>query len=131
MAIIRFGEDPFFSSPFEEMRKLRTEVNRLFNSYFGQESAGATSGVFPPLNISEDESNLYVRAELPGVDAKKLDISVLGRTLTMRGERSATHQESGLSYHRRERESGTFRRSVSLPAPIDAEKVSAESKTES
>jgi HSP20 family protein len=128
MAIIRFGEDPFFSSPFEEMRKLRAEMNRLFNSFFGQEPAVPAAGVFPPLNVSEDESTLYVRAELPGVEAKKLDISVVGRTLTILGERNVTPQGPRVSYHRRERESGTFRRSVSLPVPIDVEQVSAESK---
>jgi len=84
MAIIRFGEDPFFPSHFGEMRRLRAEMNRLLNSFLGQEPAAPAAGVFPPLNVSEDESNLYIRAELPGVEAKKLDISVTGRTLTLR-----------------------------------------------
>ena len=128
MAIFRFGEDPFFSSPFEEMRRLRAEMDRLLNSFLGQEPAVPVAGVFPPLNVFEDESNLYVRAELPGVEAKKLDISVIGRTLTLRGERDTAPQGSGVSYHRREREAGTFRRSVSLPVPIDVEHVNAESK---
>jgi len=126
MAIIRFGEDPFFPSHFGEMRRLRAEMNRLLNSFLGQEPAAPAAGVFPPLNVSEDESNLYIRAELPGVEAKKLDISITGRTLTLRGDRDTAPQGPGVSYHRREREAGSFRRSVGLPVPIDVEHVKAE-----
>jgi len=126
--MIRFREDPYYSSPFEEIKKLKTEMNRMFNSYFGTETAFPVSGVFPTVNVSEDEGNMYVRAELPGVESKDIDISLEGGTLTIRGGRKTVPEKKEISYHRREREAGTFRRSISLPVRVDTEKVTAESK---
>jgi HSP20 family protein len=69
--------------------------------------------------------NFYVRAELPGVKPESLDISVVEGQLLLRGERKIEPEEQKAGYHRRERESGFFRRTIALPARVDPGKVSA------
>ena len=66
-----------------------------------------------------------MRAEVPGVDPKSLDIEIAGDTLTLRGERKLPELNEGASYHRRERDFGQFRRSFSLPDKVDGKKVEA------
>ena len=88
---------------------------------FGQPAAG----VFPLMNVTEDKNNYYVRAELPGLKADELDISVTGDNLSIAGERKLPVEDEKAQYHRREREAGRFSRILSLPAQIDAGKVEA------
>jgi HSP20 family protein len=83
------------------------------------------AGVFPFLNVTEDKDKYYVRAELPGLKADELDISVTGDTLSIAGERKLPVEDEKAQYHRREREAGRFSRIVSLPAQIDTAKVEA------
>jgi HSP20 family protein len=85
----------------------------------------STSGVFPALNLSEDEDNLYVRAELPGVVPEEIEIITKENNLIIKGERKIATEGEKVSYHRREREAGSFRRIISLPTRVDAEKVTA------
>jgi HSP20 family protein len=82
------------------------------------------AGVFPAVNLTQDSESFYVRAELPGMKAKDLDVSAFQRTLTIAGERKVA-DEQGASYHRRERAHGPFSRSVTLPGDFDSEKVQA------
>ena len=98
-------------------------MDQAMRSFLG-EDAGISSGVYPPVNISEDEGALYVRAELPGVPAKDIDVSVEGDNLILRGERRIESSQE-VNYHRRERTAGTFRRIMSLPLRVDPKKVSA------
>ena len=80
------------------------------------------------MNISEDRDHLYVRAELPGVKAENLEITIQDSSLILRGERKIPTEEKQVNYHRREREAGFFRRVVALPARIQADKVEATCK---
>lgn len=130
MALIRYSN--FFdmstlSNPFQEMARLRREMDRLFTEAMGKGSAGLGSGVFPALNVSEDTDNVYVLAELPGIKPEALDISVERNTLTLSGERKADNVEN-VCYHRQERRAGTFHKAVTLPYEINAEAVEAEFK---
>jgi HSP20 family protein len=84
-----------------------------------------SAGVFPLINVSEDKDAFYVRAELPGIKAEDLDISVTGESLSIGGERKIEVEEENVKYHRREREAGEFSRIVNLPSLIDTEKVEA------
>jgi HSP20 family protein len=68
---------------------------------------------------------LVVNAEVPGIDVKDIDISVVGETLTLSGARKSEDLEEGSRYHRQERGSGKFNRSVELPFPVDIDKVEA------
>ncbi len=111
---------------FSEWSRLTREMDRLMSSLAGR-SAAAWSGVYPPVNLSEDDDNFYVRAELPGVAPADLDISVVGDSLTLRGERKIPVSE-GVNYHRRERTAGVFRRVITLPSPVKPEAVEAVSK---
>jgi HSP20 family protein len=86
------------------------------------------AGVFPLMNVTEDRDNYYVRAELPGLKADELDISVTGNTLSVSGERKIPSEDEKARYHRREREAGRFSRIVTLPDGLDTDRVEAKSE---
>ena len=115
-----------WTNPFEELERMRRQMDWLSSGlsrgFFGEPSAG----VFPLMNVTEDKDNYYIRAELPGLKADELDISVTGDTFSISGERKLPDVDEKARYHRREREAGSFSRIVSLPAQIDAGKVEAQ-----
>lgn len=126
MLLRRFNALPL---PFDQVR---SEMDRLLNGVVGPVpragvSPWATPKPFPPLNLWEDADAVYAEAELPGVDAESIDISVFGTELTVGGERKSNTEE-GVSYHRQERAYGSFRRTVRLPVEVDADAVSANMK---
>ncbi|MCK6545541.1 Hsp20/alpha crystallin family protein [Myxococcota bacterium] len=102
---------------------------RLFDELFrmmATPSAFTTRGaVYPAVNIYDDGESFLVRAEVAGIDKESLDITAKRDQLTVRGTRTLKPAEDNASWHRREREGGQFRRTVTLPQPIDAEKVVA------
>ncbi|HPC73205.1 MAG TPA: Hsp20/alpha crystallin family protein [Syntrophales bacterium] len=106
--------------PFREVETLRREMNRLFTQADPRSAQGS-----PALNIWVQDQNVLVTAELPGIDVQDIDISVIGETLTLKGERKADVLKEGESYHRRERGSGSFARTVKLPFRVEADKVTA------
>jgi HSP20 family protein len=77
------------------------------------------------INVTEDNDRLYVRAELPGIKANEIEISATGNNLSIGGERKLAPENEVASYHRRERETGVFRRTISLPNDIDSSRVEA------
>ncbi len=79
---------------------------------------------YPRINLREDAENLYVDAQLPGVDAKALEMTVLKNTLTLAGERK--NGLENVSWHRRERGTGRFLRTIDLTADIDVDRVKAD-----
>jgi HSP20 family protein len=114
--------------PLRELEQLQRRMDRLFQNAFGLERSPWQVGVYPLVNISEDRDHLYVRAELPGVKAESLEITIQDSSLILRGERKIPTEEKPVNYHRREREAGFFRRVVALPARIQADKVEATCK---
>lgn len=126
MILRRFRDWPTWDwdDPFDELDRMRRQIDRLMEGVprFGEPIAG----VFPLTNITEDKDNYYLRAELPGISAEDLEISVTGSTLSLEGERKIPEAENA-RYHRRERESGKFSRVLTLPSQIDSEKVEAHS----
>lgn len=117
--------------PFDDRMSLASELVRsfapLFHDPFFQSAVGSTrgAGVFPPVNVFENGEAYLVRAEIPGVDKETLDVSVKGEELTLRGERKIDSAEANAAYHRRERSGGAFRRVVTLPKAVDAERIRA------
>lgn len=111
---------PGFWDPWRELERLETDVHRLFN---GTRRGLATEGL--PLNVWVDEGSVTVTCELPGVARDQVDVSVVRRRLTIRGERTAAEPGEGGRYHRREREAGRFGRAVTLPFPVEADQVAA------
>ncbi len=123
MAIVRW-QNPSGSSEFD---RLRQQVDHLFNTF----SAGPEpffSRAYPALNVTEDANNLYVRAELPGVKPDSLEISVVEGRLILGGERKIDIESEKTGYHRKEREAGVFRRTITLPLRADSGKVTASMK---
>lgn len=114
-----------FNSSLDELNHIRRQMDRLFDGISTRNQAGYGSGVFPALNLSEDKDNFYVRAELPGMTSKDLDIEATGKNLSITGERQIPPAADGAKYHRREREAGRFSRVINLPGEIDSAKVEA------
>jgi HSP20 family protein len=85
----------------------------------------ATAGVFPPVNVFQNqEGDVVIRAELPGVKPEDFSVTVEGRRVTITGERKPESPES-VAHHRRERPFGKFSRSIQLPEDLDVEQASA------
>ncbi len=121
--------DRFFTRhPFREMADLQRQMERLFHAAPGWESQPRRVGVYPLVNISEDHDQVYVRAELPGVRPEDLEITIEDQSLILRGERRIAIEEKNVNYHRRERESGFFRRRLRLPAPVSPHNAQASCK---
>ncbi len=110
-------------NPVSELANLQRAINRAFDSHVGRPSAE-----YPALNISANDHEAVVTAELPGVDPAGLEITVRGTTLTLKGERKETSVREGEKYHRRERPAGAFSRSIELPYKLDSENVQASLK---
>ncbi|MBW2312191.1 MAG: Hsp20/alpha crystallin family protein [Deltaproteobacteria bacterium] len=127
MIIRRIGGWPTWEwrSPFGELERMRREMDRLSESLTGSVFREPLAGVFPLMNVTEDPDSYYVRAELPGIKADELNISITGTSLTVAGERTIPAENEEARYHRREREAGKFSRVVSLPSQVDASKVEA------
>ena len=124
MLIRRIPSLPTWSSAFRELDEARRDMERLFDTLSGVAGPRA-AGVFPAINVSETGEALLVRAELPGIKPDDLEITVEDNTLTLAGKREMPAETERVSYHRREREWGSFRRSFSLPNKVDADKVQA------
>lgn len=109
---------------WSEMSRLSQEMDRLLSGTTNISRAG----VFPPLNLYDDGESIIVRAEVPGIDPKDLEINATVNSLVIQGERKWTENEEKSSFHRRERGHGTFSRSINLPREIDPNKVQANYK---
>lgn len=116
----------------KEMEQLQHQMeNTLRNVSPFSPSACASRHVprhYPKINLREDEGCFYVDALMPGVEPKEIDISVLGNTLSISGERVALDTEDNVAWHRRERSLGRFCREVELPVEVNAGEITAESK---
>ena len=112
-----------FSDSLSDMRRLQSEVNQLFQS-----AAAPAAGSFPYVNVYANADAITVIAELPGVSQEDLDLSVHRDTLSIRGERKDAGADEAKGYHRRERRTGRFVRTLSLPYAVDPDRVEAEMK---
>lgn len=129
MAIFRYPDWrwPDIPGALEDFEKARRQMDRLLSAFSSGTQSVASSGVFPPLIVTEDEDKIYVEAEISGIRAEDLDISVVGRTLTISGERKPEETQN-VNYHRRERKWGSFRKALTLPEEVNTENVRAECK---
>ena len=116
--------------PFGEMVSLHDAVNRLFEDSFIRPSAwplpfdGGNLSV--PMDVIETKDNVVVKVSTPGVKPEDIDISVVGDTLTIKGETKSEEQFEEGSYIRKERRFGSFQRTLSLPASVTSDKAKAE-----
>lgn len=124
MAIYGFtqpaGNDP--GAVFDRMRRELT----AFLPQFGVAGTLAPANVYPPVNLYETGEDFVLVAELPGVRREDLDLTIEANRITLRGERKIEYPtEEKTSVHRRERQSGIFRRTFEFPVPVDADKAEA------
>jgi HSP20 family protein len=115
----RFG----FPTTWREMDRLQREMNHLFDDYYPTRFHRAPS--FPAMNVWSNEEGMIVSAEVPGVRPEDIDISVVGDTLTLNGERTPDEMNETSRYHRQERGYGKFTRSLQLPYTVNVGKVEA------
>jgi len=111
-----------------ELSAMQNRMNRLIresHSPEGPEEALTTTTLAPPVDIYEDEHNIVLKMEVPGIDEKDLDVRVQNNTLTVHGERKIEKEEKEENFRRVERQYGSFTRSFTLPSSVDPGQVSA------
>jgi HSP20 family protein len=116
---------PTFENSFSDFDQIRREMLRLLDASAGDGTPDQGAGVFPPLNITQDDENFYLRAEIPGIKPAELSISALRNRVAISGKREIPREHDRVSYHRKERPEGAFNRAVTLPTEVDAERVDA------
>jgi HSP20 family protein len=131
MALIRWRDRGW---PFRELDELREEMDRLFERTFGRtvpfrREVPMVRGWMPTIDMFEREDEVVVRAEIPGMSKEDINISALGNTLTISGERKAEEEIKEDNYYCCERSYGRFQRDVTLPQEVDAEKIKASYKS--
>ncbi|MFH0910059.1 MAG: Hsp20/alpha crystallin family protein [Planctomycetota bacterium] len=117
-----YDSPDWFVNPRQEIARLQREMNRLFSGV-GLESWRTSNA--PAMNARLSDGDVVITVELPGADPESLDVSVIQDTLIIQGNRPEEMLEEGDIYHRRERDTGEFKRSLTLPYRVEADKVDA------
>jgi len=116
---------PTFESSFSDYDQVRREMLRLLETATSGDAGEQGAGVFPPMNITQDDDNFYIRAEVPGMKPSELSISAVRNRVSLSGKREIPREHERASYHRKERPEGAFNRAVTLAAEVDPERVEA------
>src|SRR5713101_6196991 len=113
--------------PFREFSTLQDRMNRLFRESYneGQDQSLTTSSFAPAVDVYEDEHNVSLKIEVPGIDEKDIDVRIENNTLTVHGERKIEKEEKEENFRRVERQYGEFTRSFTLPSSVDPGQVTA------
>src|SRR5271157_4919555 len=122
-----------YQDPFQSFR---TEIDRLFDSFLGgggfpsltsfrQGLPAAAQGMTPTLDVKENEKEIVVKADLPGMDEKDINLTIHNGLLSLRGEKKSEHTDERENYHVMERSYGSFQRSIRLPETINEDKAEA------
>jgi HSP20 family protein len=113
--------------PFRSLTDIQSEVNRLFDNFFGRPAGlGVAERVWAPaMDMYETKDDLVVTFELPGVKEKEVHVSITNDILTIKGERTQSQEVKDENYHRLERWYGKFERNIPLPMPVQTDKVRA------
>jgi len=116
--------------PFRELTTIRDEMDKIWNRFAREwPSLEHFRGEWAPsLDVSESKDEIIVKAELPGMDVKDIDISLSGGILTIKGEKKQEKEEKEENYHIIERSYGKFIRSVQLPGEVKSDKINASYK---
>lgn len=119
-------------TPYAPLMELRSEMDRLFDSLLRDPWGSLTEGFgggrawLPAVDVSESDQEVTIRAEIPGVDPKDLEVSVAGNRLTLAGEKKEHSEKDGKNFHHSESRYGAFRRTIELPSGVDPNQISAE-----
>ena len=120
-----------WQTPFRALTEMQREMNQLFSRFFGEGEQGGnqwlsrSESYVPQIESKVRENTLYVRADLPGIDPKDVEVTVEGTHLTLRGQRKAEHEGSEDGYLHREVQYGSFVRSFTIPEGVKAEEIQA------
>ncbi len=112
--------------PVREMMTLREAMDRLFDDAFTRPLSLSGVSAMPNLDVVETNDEIIVKAALPGLKADDVQITVTGDTLTLRGEFKQETENGDATYHLRERRTGSFERTISLPVDVQTEKAKAD-----
>lgn len=118
MTLVRFN-------PFKELDTISERMRNFFEDFPTSFNLDFSSNFAPRTDIFEDEKNVYVSVEIPGVDKKDVKISVQDNILTIKGEKKSELKDEKKNFFRVERSYGSFCRSFTLPVEVDAEKTGA------
>jgi len=114
--------------PFREFSTLQDRMSRLFRESFsdpGRDESLVASSFAPAVDVYEDEHNVTLKIEVPGIEEKDIDIRVENNLLTVHGERKIEKEEKEENYRRVERQYGSFTRTFTLPNTVDTDNVQA------
>ncbi|OQB09714.1 MAG: Spore protein SP21 [Candidatus Omnitrophica bacterium ADurb.Bin205] len=129
MNLVPWKPNQQIGDPFSEMEQLQARLNTLFNSslirFPGQKKESMFKGWDPEVDIHDYKDKIIVKADVPGMKRKDIDVSVHGNTLILKGEKKHTQETKGKGYVRSERFYGSFNRMITLPSEVDDRKVKA------
>ncbi|MBN2707074.1 MAG: Hsp20/alpha crystallin family protein [Deltaproteobacteria bacterium] len=127
MAIVKWAPYSRGWAPFQDLVTIQDRINNLFEDTLGYKDDKnlAVTGWKPLVDIFEDDQAITIKAELPEVDEKDIQINLDNNMLSIKGERKLEKEEKKESYHRVERYYGSFQRTFELPTSIDREKIAA------
>lgn len=128
-----FNFTPWTKDQPKEMTHFIKDMENVFEqflekNYLPAKEFFSEKGWYPRLDVSEGKTHITVKAEIPGVDAKDIDVSLNEKVLTIKGEKKETKEEKEDNYHRAERSYGSFCRTVELPCEVDDANVGASYK---
>ncbi len=119
-------------NPVRDMFSFRNRINHIFDDVFypiNRDEVEFSMGSWNPVvDVYDNDDNIVIKAELPGIDKEGIEIDVKDRVLTLKGERSSESEVKDDNYYRRERSFGKFERAFTLPADVDPDKIKADYK---
>jgi HSP20 family protein len=117
-------------TPFRDFERMRRDMDRMWDSFFERGTLRGKEGRewLPSLDVAETKNEIVVKAEVPGLDPKDIDISLSDGLLTIKGEKKQEREEKEENYHLVERSYGSFTRSIRLPNEVQSDKIKASYK---
>ena len=126
------GLDPGIGDPFQEFRSMRQQMDQMFNGSFGRfrqtpdfEDLWGGTSFAPSMDVEEKGGNYVVRMDIPGADKSNISVNLDDRQLVVSGKVDEMIEKQGKNQLRKERRSGEFKRALTLPGPVKADKMEA------
>ena len=121
MAIVRW-------KPMRDIFAVQDEMNRMFDSFWGDRTGEDDGMLMPPVDVTEKEDKFTVSVELPGLKKDDIKLSLRNNVLTISGSKKRESESKNDRFHRIERSFGTFCRTINLASSVDASKIDADFK---
>ena len=125
MTLVKFRPGHELSHIEKRLKKFFEDFDSPFSGDWGVKPFGSNSFT-PRVDVTEDNSNLYVHAEIPGVEKNEIKINLVGDILTISGEKKSEQKDESKNYYRIERNYGSFSRSFTLPAEVKTDSINAD-----